>query len=200
MNLQFFNPLAKKSNAVDQPEKRSIVQQQKHHGVTWIDIQNPKRKEITQLTEEFAFDPLHLEACIQKGQLDQLEITEKYIFVLLRSPKYSQTANKFIMSKTIFFIGKNYIVTVNNVSHSLVSTLFSEVEQDEKKQEEFFKKSPAHCLYKILITLVEDIARLQDVVLQEVDEIEDLVFDVNVSGAYSISQLRQKNDSSASGT
>jgi magnesium transporter len=40
--------------------------------------------------------------------------------------------------------------------------------------------------------LIKDTVSLHEIVLKEVDEIEDLVFDVSTSGAYEITQMRQK--------
>lgn len=192
MDLHFLNPLAKKTKTSSPEEKRSLVRKLKHNSITWIDIENPKRKEMNQLAEEFAFDPLHLDACIQKGQLDQLSIEDKYIFILLRTPRYDQQENKVTAHKVCIFLNKNTVVTVHRDSELSTADLFKEVESDEKRRDEVMKKSAAYLTYHLLEALVTDVSSLLDIILQEVDEIDDLVFDVNVSGAYSISQLRQK--------
>ncbi|HEX7017292.1 MAG TPA: magnesium transporter CorA family protein [Patescibacteria group bacterium] len=190
--MHFLNPLAKKTKTSSPEEKRSLVRKLKHNSITWIDIENPKRKEMNQLAEEFAFDPLHLDACIQKGQLDQLSIEDKYIFILLRTPRYDQQENKVTAHKVCIFLNKNTVVTVHRDSELSTADLFKEVESDEKRRDEVMKKSAAYLTYHLLEALVTDVSSLLDIILQEVDEIDDLVFDVNVSGAYSISQLRQK--------
>lgn len=190
--VDFLNPLSGRGKPTEPEIKRSITRQQEHHGVTWVDIENPSRKEMAQLAEEYGFHSLHVEACLAKGQLDRIEKEDKYIFLLLHAPKVKTENGRVVTYKLCIFLSKKYVVTVHHNSHSSIADLFHEGETDEKKQETLFKKSPGHLLYHILLTLIKDLTEVLEVVLQEVDEIEETVFDVNVSGAYEISELRQK--------
>lgn len=190
--INFLNPLGKKEKIVDLDNKRCVVRELKHNTITWIDIENPKRKQLTEIAEQYNFHPLHVDACLLKGQLDRIETEEKYVFLLLRTPIYNSEKTKVVTYQVCVFLGKNFIVTVHKENARSLSNLFSECETDEKKREDVIKKSSGYVLYQVLHTLILDIVTLHDAVLKEVDEIEDLVFDIGVSGAYEVSKLRQK--------
>lgn len=187
-----LNPLAANGNGDNEEERKSTINVQKHHDITWIDVENPKRKDITELAKEYDFHPLHVEACLLRSQLDRVEKEDKYLFILLHSPTYSADQDKVITNKVCFFLGKNYLITIHGDSPLIISDLFKACETDKEQSDAFFKKSPGFLLYNILDGLIKDTGSLRKVILQEVDEIEDIVFDVKVSGVYKISQLRQK--------
>ncbi len=190
--LNFLNPLAKNGKTQESEDKKTTLREQKHSDITWIDIENPSHKEINELAEKYFLHPLHLEACLLKGQLDRVEKEEKYLFILLHSPSYNTAENKIQTEQICIFLGKNYLITVHEGSELTISNLFKECQEDKDKQEAFFKKSASYLLYNVIDNIIKDISSLHKVTLQELDDIEDLVFDVKVSGAYKISQLRQK--------
>ena len=53
--------------------KTEKVQILKHKKITWVDIKDPGRREISNLAEKYPFHPLHLEDCISKNQFPKLE-------------------------------------------------------------------------------------------------------------------------------
>ena len=190
--LNFLNPLGTTAHDHKTEEGKSTFKSQKHNDITWIDIENPKRKDIQQLSDDYSFHPLHLEACLAKGQLDRVEKEEKYLFILLHSPSYHADTDKITTNKIYIFLGKNYLITIHPDSAHVVSDMFKKTESDKEQQEQFFKKSSGFLLYNILDTLIKDTATLRKTILQELDEIDDVVFDTKVSGIYEISMLRQR--------
>lgn len=190
--VDFLNPLSTKRAPAPTEDRKCVVRKQEHNGLTWIDVENPKRKELTELGEQYDFHSLHLQACMKKGQLDRIETEDSYIFIVLHSPKYQHAAAKIVTEKNCIFLGKKFIITVHPHAHSAILDLFHEVETDEKKRDEILKKSAAYMSYQVLMTLVTDLSTALDLTLREVADIEDTVFDVNTSGAYTISELRQK--------
>lgn len=190
--LNFLNPLGKSDKGADSEEKKSSTKIHKYNDITWVDLENPTRKEINKLSEDYPFHPLHLEACLLKGQLAQIEKEEKYLFLLFHIPKHDTIENKIVTDQICIFLGKNYLVTVHEDSAAVVRNLLDACETDKEQCEAFFKKSSGYLLYNVLDNLVKDISALLQAISQELDEVEDLVFDVKVSGAFRISQLRQK--------
>lgn len=189
--LNFLNPLGRNyKNGTS--EKKSFIRQLKYNGITWVDIENPKRKEINQLAEDYPFHPLHLEASFLKGQLDRVEKEKDYLFIILHTPSYADKEGKVIANQISIFLGKNYLITVHDDSLATISNLFKECQEIKEKRDVLFKNSASFVLYNVIESLIKDISDLHNIILQELDEIEDLVFDIKVSGAYRVSQLRQK--------
>ena len=189
--LNPFNILGSKEAATPET-KKTIVREQTHNGVTWIDIESPTLKELISLTEAYSFHPLHLNACLSRGQLDRFESEEKYLFILLNIPKYGKKESKISTNRICFFLGDGYLITVHKNTQDTLRTIFEEAKMSEEKHVELFKKSSAYLLHQLLNVLTKDLAVIHDTVMKEVDEIEDLVFDVTMSGAYEITLLRQK--------
>lgn len=197
--LNFLNPLSKNDKNNEPLEKRPNVKQLKYNNITWIDIENPNRSEINKLAEEYPFHPLHLEASLLKGQLPQMEKEDKYIFLLLHIPSHDpknnpkdNSSNKVITNQVVIFLGKNYLITIHEDTENEIRQLFKSCEDDETQRDTYFKKSAGYLLYNIIDNSVKDLSNLVQSIYQELDEIEDLVFDVRVSGVYKIGELRQK--------
>lgn len=190
--LNAINPLGRRDGETDTNSTKPVVRQLTHQGLTWIDIINPTRKELSELGDQYGFEPLHLEACLSRGQLDRMEAEDKYLFLLLHAPKSNKKQKKISTTRICFLVGKKYLITIHKGLHQPFADEFSQVAADPEKQTEFFKKNSGYLLYQLLKLLADDMAILHDTILKEVDEIEDLVFDVNTSGAYEITLMRQK--------
>lgn len=190
--FNFLNPLGKDNRNHDSEEKKSSIKEQKYNNIVWVDIENPKRSIINQIARDYPFHPLHLEASLLTGQLDRIEREEEYLLILLHNPSYNAQENKISTDQVCIFLSTNYLVTIHDESAKIISNLFKECEEDKERQEALFKKSPSFLLYNIIDALAKDMFIQLQNTLKELDEIEDLVFDVKVSGVYKISHLRQK--------
>ena len=62
-----LNPLTKSEKPKEEKEVKDIVRTQKHNGITWIDVENPTRKELTELGEAYSFNTFHLRESLSRG-------------------------------------------------------------------------------------------------------------------------------------
>lgn len=192
--LNFLN-VSENGEKEAEPTKKAEKMQSIHYGkITWIDVRNPTRREISQLAEKYPFHPLHLEDCISKGQFPKIEQNDedKYLFLLLRFPRYSAREEKIIISQICFFLGQNYLVTIHEDTTDTISNIFKSCEENSKQREAYINNSSAHLLYTIIEQSTDDLSPLLQKILTEVDEAEDIVFDDKVSGVYQVGQLRRK--------
>lgn len=191
--LNFFNIPAeeKKEEAVKKTEKTRII----HYGkVTWMDVKDPTRREISQLAEKYPFHPLHLEDCISKGQSPKIEQNDedKYLFLLLRFPHYNAQEKKIDINQICFFLGEDYLITVHERIADSIAEIFTACKENPQQRKAYINGSSTHLLYTIINQLTTDLSPLIQLILTEVDEAEDIVFDDKVSGVYKIGQLRRK--------
>ncbi len=170
----------------------SKIRTQKHNGITWIDIEKPSRAEFASFATEYNFQPLHIEECLSRGQLPQVEVEKDYLFILLYYPDFIAAENKIVTRQVGVFLGKGYLITVHEDKTPSITHLFTSCEKDPEKREAYLKKSPGYLLYNIIANLLVDLSNLMPPVLKELDDIEDRVFDNDGSDAYQIGQLRQK--------
>lgn len=192
--LSFLDVKENGKKEIDSTQKTEKVRFLRNDKITWVDVQNPTRKEISELAQKYPFHPLHLEDCISKGQFPKIEQNDedKYLFLLLRFPSLSTNEESIAINQICFFLGKNYLVTVHEGQKDTVSNIFNECKDNDEKRKAYLDNSSARLLYAIINGLTNNLTQLLQIVLREVDETEDIVFDDKVSGAYKIGQLRRK--------
>lgn len=189
--LTKLNPIGKNGKGEEELTKKGKIRLIKHNNITWVNVESPTSREIKKLSDAYGFHPLHLEASSLKGQPTQFEREEKYLFIVLHIPSYESTEDKVITSQVTIFLGKNYLVTIHDNVAS-VHNQFRFCKLDAKLRATFFKRSSGYLLYLVVGNLVKDTELLIQAISQEIDDVEDLVFDVAVSGVHKVSQLRQK--------
>ncbi len=80
--------------------------------VTWIDIKGLHDIEmIREIGEHFAIHPLVLEDILNVNQRPKTEITENYIYVVLKMLTFSKSANKVEAEQVSIVVGENYVIT-----------------------------------------------------------------------------------------
>ncbi len=189
--LHFLSPFGAKRDAPHAVSNGSI-KTLKEGGITWIDIENPTRREINQLMEEYPFHSLHLEDSLLNAQLPIFEKEDEYIFLLLNIPNVNGGEKKVITDQIGIFVGKNYLITVHS-SHTPESRqLFDECENNPLQRSAYFKHSSGYLLYVVIERYLRDLFVVVEEITIELDEIEDLVFDARNSDGFRIGQLRQK--------
>ncbi len=192
--LNFFhaqNDEEKENGSIPKKERMHTIH---HRKVTWTDIKNPNRAVIGELAQKYPFHPLHLEDCISKWQFPKLEQNDEdeYLFLLFRFPRYIATEGRIIINQLYFFLGKDYLVTIHEDGTDTISDIFDECQNNLEQKEAYFDNSSAHLLYIIIDRLTNELSPLVQVILKEVDEAEDIVFDDKVSGVIKVGQLRRK--------
>ncbi len=162
-----------------------------HNGITWQDIENPNRAALKKLEDDYAIQPLHLYDSI----LDQpptLEKEDQYVFILLYTPNYDAEQDKITTGQLGVFLGKKFVVTVHNDDTKSIKAMIKACQESNDLKEEYFKKSSAYLLHTIITNIISDLSVVTQSVVQELDRIEDQVFDADESDALAIGRLRQK--------
>lgn len=189
--LSLLTSISKAKISGEEESKKGRVKTIEHNHITWVDIESPSAREVNKLAEEYKFHPLHLETALAKGQLPHVEREEKYIFIVLPIPEIDRNENRILTNQLSIFLGKNYIVTMHD-EIPFVKSQFKLIENDMEVRDAFFKRSAGYLLYMLLGNLLKEIEALTQTISYELDEVEDLVFDVTASGVHKISKLRQK--------
>jgi len=179
---------------IDSDQKSEKIQSIRNDKVTWVDVRNPSRKEISELVQKYPFHPLHLEDCMSKGHFPKIEQNseDKYLFLLLRFPILNANEENITINQICFFLGKNYLVTIHDSSKDTISKIFNECKENKEQRQAYMDNSSANLLYTIINQLTDNLTQLLQIILMEVDEVEDVVFNDKVTGVYKIGQLRHR--------
>ena len=160
----------------------------------WINLQNPDRKEVEKLAEKYNFNTLNIEDCMTKFELPKLDSYEEHFFVILHFPPLAQKIGISKNSQLSIFLGKDFIVTVNQGDLKPLVELVEicKTDSDQQRKERLLGKSSGVLLHEIIDVLIDDLLHTSRKIIANLDEMEDRVFDEKKPVARSIALLRRE--------
>ncbi len=181
----------KKSVEVSIESKMDTMQGEKF---VWINLQNPDRKEVEELAQKYNFNALNIEDCMTKFELPKLDSYEDHFFVILHFPPLAQKIGISKNSQLSMFLGKDFIVTVNQGDLKPLVELVEicKTNSDPQRKERLLGKSSGVLLHEIIDVLVDDLLHTSRKIIANLDEMEDRVFDEKKPVARSIALLRRE--------
>lgn len=178
------------------PQPNEVIQSRletiQGNGFTWTDIQNPDRTEIEKLGQIYNFNALNLDDAISKIQLAKIDNYDNHSFVILHFPPLALKRGMSRFNQLAVFIGKDYLVTIHNGELKPLVDMVSHCKDNSQYRNELLGKSAGFLLYKIIDVLVDDLLHTLRRIVENLDEIEDDVFDENKSTPKKISLLRRE--------
>jgi len=165
---------------------------QKHGGTTWVDLENPTKEVLVNLEHTYSLDPVHVRETTQKAQHIEVERQSQYLFLVLHVPVLTTHTDKIHLTQVGVFLGKDFLLTIRDGASPCITDLFEVCNLSPVKAEEFFKEGSGYLLYRLINSLLGDISEMTDEVYNELDALEDLVFDAKDSDIHRIGKLRQK--------
>lgn len=164
----------------------------KGNGFVWTDIQNPDRAEIEKLGQMYNFNSLNLDDAISKIQLAKIDNYDDHSFVILHFPPLALKRGMSKFNQIAVFIGKDYLVTIHYGELKPLVDMVRQCKDNPQYGNELLGKSSGFLLYKIIDALVDDLLHTLRRIVENLDEIEDDVFDENKSTPKKISLLRRE--------
>lgn len=158
--------------------------------VEWLDIEDPTQEDILALARRYPFHPLNLEDCLSKRQLTRVEDHQSHVFILLHFPSLSQKG-LVVRDQVTIFVGETYVVSLHGSDLPLPKEMAQGLNRDDDLRASTTKSS-AYLAYAIIDKLVDGIFPLLDKFRNDLDSIEDEVFDERVSAAGAINRIRRQ--------
>lgn len=135
---------------------------------TWHDIRDPKDTELDRLAERYNLHPLHIEDCRHGNQNAKVEEHGEYLFVVLKQIELNGQ-NELQIGDTDIFVGKDYIITVEESGCKSIAGILDRARQSAKDQR------PDQLLYRIMDAVVDSYLPLIDRFNDDIDVLEDEV-------------------------
>lgn len=139
----------------------------------WLDVRDPNEHDIALLRDEFHFHPLALEDISHGRERAKAEVYEHYYFVIFYSICPPTDERRFDIQPLYLFIGANYLVSVHNGEFQQVNETIRRWRDPNAPPGD---RSGA-LLYALLDTIVDDYFPLLDQLADDVDTIEDMIFE-----------------------
>ena len=147
-----------------------------HNNLTWIDIQDPKPKDIKYLKENFNFHQIVLEELIPPGHRAKVEHHDGYIFFILYYPAFSKEKKETFPRELDILVTKTHIITSHYETIIPVKSLFDQIDRYKAAKKEYMSETTGHLLFYIIKGILENALAKLEHIATEVDYIEQEIF------------------------
>lgn len=147
------------------------------HGFTWVNIKRPGKKQLEKIQKKYGFLDIDMKDCLPPLQRPKLVARDGYLFMVLLFPVFNRLTRKIDSAEIDFFISKNFLVTIHTDKLVPMKELLEQCKR-QKKMHRFFD-NPANLLVEMLTRLLKYCYPMIVHIGQDIDSIEDHVFEVH---------------------
>ena len=157
-------------------------------GIAWIGLFQPTKEEFADIAEEFDLHALAVEGAIGAHQRPKLERYGETLFCVLRPARYIEESESVEFGEIHVFAGPNFVITVRPSEASELA----QVRKGLEARPDLLKSGPFVILHAIMDRVVDDYAPVVAGLQNDIDEIEDDVFDGSPSASRRIYELSRE--------
>jgi magnesium transporter len=141
--------------------------------LVWIDLNKPGEAELQKIAEEFNFHHLAIEDAGLQHQRPKVDEYANFYFVVFYSLMIEESSKGFKATEIDMFMGENFLVTV----HYADIPALSEANKRWQSNADQINRDIGVLLYSLLDTMVDEYFPVLDSLIDQVEELEDLIFD-----------------------
>jgi magnesium transporter len=156
------------------PEKIKEALQSKD-GLLWVDFSGePNATCEPILLNVFGFHPLAVDDALQETHTPKVDDWGEYLYIVLNAPVYDEKTSDgaLHMHELDVFLGRNYVVTHHDEPIAAINQIWEACQRDPRHTQ----NGADHLLYRIIDYLVADYMPIVEKIDDEIDVIEDQVF------------------------
>jgi magnesium transporter len=142
-------------------------------GIAWIGLYRPSREEFAAVTGEFGLHELAVEDAVTAHQRPKLERYGETLFCVLRPARYIDETETVEFGEVHVFAGPGFVITVR---HSEAPDLGA-VRRGLEARPDLLRRGTVAVVPAVMDRVVDDYAPVAAGVENDIDEIEDDVFD-----------------------
>jgi magnesium transporter len=141
--------------------------------LVWIDLNKPEEAELQKIAEEFNFHHLAIEDAGLQHQRPKVDEYDNFYFVVFYSLMIEESSKGFKATEIDMFMGENFLVTV----HYTDIPALREANKRWQSNADQINRDIGVLLYSLLDTMVDEYFPVVDSLIDQVEELEDLIFD-----------------------
>ena len=157
-------------------------------GFAWIGMYRPEEAEVRSVAAEFALHHLSVEDALTGHQRSKLERFGEILFVVLRPARYIDTEERVEFGELHVFVGPDFVVTIRHAESPNLAMVRSRMESTPA----LLALGPEAVLYAIFDQVVDEYAPVIAGLENDIDEIEDEIFDGDPEVARRIYELSRE--------
>ena len=139
----------------------------------WLGLVRPTASELEEVTREFGLHELAVEDTVHAHQRPKLERYGDTLLCVLRPARYIDESETVEFGELHVFAGPRFVITVRHDD----ATNLSEVRRGLEARPDLLQRGPVAILHAILDRVVDDYTPVVAGVENDIDEIEDEVFE-----------------------
>lgn len=147
--------------------------------VSWVHATRTSKEELLALKKRFRFDPLDLADCAPPLQRVKLVERSSYLFLILLFPVFDRKSRQVKPVEVDFFIGKNYLVTINQPEIEGVKKIFESAQKDRHLRMKLLGESPARLLYELLEEMTAECFPMLFHIERDIDSVEEKMTEIH---------------------
>jgi len=143
----------------------------------WVNIERATPLEAAWLAEHYEFHPLDLEDVLSRNQRPKIDEYPDYLFIVLHFPVFDRSVGRLNAGELDVFVGRDYIVTIQNAPLQPVEYLFERCRQKEELRDQLFSKGSGFLLYRIVDDGFDYCFPMLRKIGNKLDAVEDEIFE-----------------------
>ena len=158
-------------------------------GLAWVGLYRPTEQEFAAVAVEFGLHELAVEDAVHPHQRPKLE--RRYgdtLFCVLRPARYVDETETVEFSEVHVFAGPHFVVTVRHGEAPDIAAVRRALES----RPDLLRRVPVAILHAIMDRVLDDYAPVVAGVENDIDEIEDEVFDGNAGAPRRVYELSRE--------
>ena len=156
--------------------------------MAWVGLYRPTEDEFAQVAREFRLHELAVEDAVHAHQRAKLERYGDTLFCVLRPARYVDDTETVEFGEVHVFAGPQFVITIR---HGEAPDL-GDVRRGLEARPDLLRRGPVAVLHAIMDRVVDDYAPVIAGVENDIDEIEDEVFDGTADASRRIYQLSRE--------
>ncbi len=117
---------------------------------TWIDVQNPTKKDIEFIRKQHKFHPIILDELLHTSARSRVELYEKYLFMTYHLPIYDKGLKSSRKGEVDFLITKDKIITVRYEDLEPLNNFWRRLSNDPVFKERALGENTGRMIYYML--------------------------------------------------
>jgi len=159
-----------------------------HGGFAWIGMYRPTEDELRSVAGEFGLHPLSVGDALKGHQRPKLERFGETLFIVLRPARYLDAPEEVEFGEVHLFIGSNFAITVRHAESPDLGRVRKRLEHNPS----LLALGPQAVLYAILDQVVDEYQPVIAGLENDIDEIEDQLFQGDPAVSRRIYELAQE--------
>ena len=153
--------------------EESFEEREQHGGFSWIGLYRPTDDELDAIASEFSLHHLAVEDARKGHQRAKLERYGDTLFVVLRPARYLDATEEVEFGEVHLFVGRDFAVTIRRAEAPNLARVRRRLEGNP----DLLSRGPEAVLYAVLDEVVDEYAPVLVGLENDIDEIEEELFD-----------------------